>query len=164
MKSDSAVLAEHLRAEDRDDVGPLCEISLEQTCNLMRPGPLRPPALFQAQMSLGRRRHRAVLPHLGNHTAAIEFGCLKAGMRIRDRNRTTVVKMIIGLATVARLSQSPQQCVHPLSKIGSQQQHRSRCARWVTAGTRESGNKKGLTVRSYWWTTQTATESEQMVR
>jgi hypothetical protein len=27
-------------------------------------------------------RHRAVLPHLGNRTGAIEFGCLKAGVRI----------------------------------------------------------------------------------
>jgi hypothetical protein len=40
-----------------------------------------PAALFQACRS-GFRRHRAVLPHPGNHTGAIEFACLKARMRI----------------------------------------------------------------------------------
>jgi hypothetical protein len=54
------------------------------------------------------RRHRAVLPHLGNHTAAIEFGCLKAAMRRRYRNRTMVVKNDRRIGRGRGVSQSPQ--------------------------------------------------------
>jgi hypothetical protein len=58
----------------------------------MRPSPLHSHYPLHTRVRWGLRRHRAVLPHQGNHSEAIEFGCLKADWRL---NSTMMIKMLI---------------------------------------------------------------------
>jgi hypothetical protein len=63
--------------------------------------PIIPPPFFQDADIARAAADRAELPHLGNHTRAIGFGCLKDGVRILTSEYTMTVKMMIALAGVA---------------------------------------------------------------